>query len=112
VGVSVALFSGYTHAWFLVAFIVVWRGIQDYVSSPLVMGRGIEIHPAVVIFGVIAGGEIGGPAGMFLSVPVIAALRIVWGRVRDARSGAARKAAGQPGADSRRSPPLPPTLGG
>jgi predicted PurR-regulated permease PerM len=84
--VAVALFSGYAHPWLLVAFVLVWRGIQDYVSSPLVMGRGIEIHPAVVIFGVIAGGEIAGPAGMFLSVPVLAALRIVWRRVRASRS--------------------------
>jgi len=85
--VSVALFSGYAHPWLLVAFVLVWRGIQDYVSSPLVMGRGIELHPAVVIFGVIAGGEIGGPVGMFLSVPVLAALRVVWRRVRASRSG-------------------------
>ena len=84
--VSVALFSGYAHPWLLVAFVLVWRSIQDYVSSPLVMGRGIELHPAVVIFGVIAGGEIGGPVGMFLSVPVLAALRIVWRRVRASRS--------------------------
>jgi predicted PurR-regulated permease PerM len=91
--VSVALFSGYAHPWLLVALVLVWRGIQDYVSSPLVMGRGVEIHPAVVIFGVIAGGEIGGPAGMFLSVPVIAALRIVWRRVRASRSGMARASA-------------------
>ena len=97
--VGVALFSGYPHPWLLVIFVLVWRGIQDYVSSPLVMGRGIELHPAVVIFGVIAGGEIAGPAGMFLSVPVLAALRIVWRRVRDARGGAApaASAAGIPG---------------
>ena len=80
--VSVALFSGYPHPWLLLGFVLLWRGIQDYVSSPLVMGRGIEIHPALVIFGVIAGGEVAGPAGMFLSVPVIAALRIVWRRLR------------------------------
>ena len=89
--VAVALFSGYAHPWLLVAFVLLWRGIQDYVSSPLVMGRGIEIHPAVVIFGVIAAGEIAGPAGMFLSVPVLAALRIVWRRVR-----ASRGASGSP----------------
>ena len=86
--VSVALFSGFAHPWLLVAFVLVWRGIQDYVSSPLVMGRGVEIHPAVILFGVIAGGEIAGPAGMFLSVPVIAALRIVWRRVRALRPDA------------------------
>jgi predicted PurR-regulated permease PerM len=80
--VGVSFFSGYGHPWLLIAFVLAWRGVQDYVTSPLVMARGVEIHPALVIFGVVAGGEVGGPAGMFLSVPVIAALRIVWRRVR------------------------------
>jgi predicted PurR-regulated permease PerM len=78
----VAFFSGYAHPLLLLLFIIVWRGIQDYVSSPLIMGRGIELHPGLVIFGVIAGGEIAGAAGMFLSVPVISALRIVWRRIQ------------------------------
>jgi predicted PurR-regulated permease PerM len=80
--VGASFFSGYGHPWLLVLFVLLWRGIQDYGTSPLVMARGVEVHPALVIFGVIAGGEIGGPAGMFLSVPVIAAVRIVWRRVR------------------------------
>jgi putative heme transporter len=46
------------------------------------MGRGIGIHPALVIVGVLAGGEIAGVAGMFRSVPVIAAARIVWRRLQ------------------------------
>ena len=85
---SVTAFAGYGHTLPLLLFIVGWRFVQDYVTSPLVMGRGIELHPALVIFGVIAGGEIAGPAGMFLSIPVIASLRIVWrhaGPVRDER---------------------------
>ena len=82
VAIGVGLFSGYAHPWLLAVFVLVWRGIQDYGTSPLVMGRGIEIHPALVIFGVLAGGEIGGVAGMFLSVPVIAAARIVWRRLQ------------------------------
>jgi predicted PurR-regulated permease PerM len=94
--VSVALFSGFGHAWLLVLFVLLWRAVQDYVSSPLVMGRGVEVHPAVIVFGVIAGGEIAGPAGMFLSVPVIAALRIVWRRVRAARTGIPTLSSGTP----------------
>jgi predicted PurR-regulated permease PerM len=78
----VALFSGYPYPVFLFLFIILWRGVQDYVSSPLIMGRGIELHPGLVIFGVIAGGEIAGAVGMFLSVPVISALRIVWRRIQ------------------------------
>lgn len=84
--VSVALFSGFEHPWLLALFIVIWRLVQDYVSSPLIMGRGVELHPALVIFGVLAGGELAGVAGMFLSVPTIAGLRVVWRRLRDFRA--------------------------
>ncbi|MGH7301959.1 MAG: AI-2E family transporter [Candidatus Rokuibacteriota bacterium] len=86
--VSVALFSGFDHPWLLALFIVIWRLVQDYVSSPLIMGRGVELHPALVIFGVIAGGEVAGVAGMFLSVPVIAGIRVVWRRVGEFRAAA------------------------
>jgi predicted PurR-regulated permease PerM len=46
------------------------------------MAHGIEVHPALVIVGVLAGGELAGVAGMFLSVPIIAAVRIVWRRLQ------------------------------
>ena len=84
--VSVALFSDFAHPWLLALFIVIWRLVQDYVSSPFIMARGVELHPALVIFGVLAGGELAGVTGMFLSVPVIASIRAVWRRLRDFRS--------------------------
>ncbi len=84
--IAVALFSGFSHPWLLALFVLGWRLSQDYVSSPLIMGRGVELHPGLVIFGVLAGGEIAGPTGMFLSVPVIAGLRIVWRRLRGFRT--------------------------
>jgi predicted PurR-regulated permease PerM len=79
--VSVSLFGGYAHPWLLAMFVLLWRGIEDYACGPLIMGRGIEIHPALVVVGVLAGGELAGVAGMFLSIPIIAALRIVWRRL-------------------------------
>jgi predicted PurR-regulated permease PerM len=42
------------------------------------MGRGLKLHPLAVIFGVLVGGEIAGVVGLFLSVPIIASLRIIW----------------------------------
>jgi len=79
--VAVSLFAGFTHPWLLVGFLVLWRGVQDYVTSPLIMGKGVELHPAVVIFCVLAGGEIGGVPGMFLAVPVFAAVKIIGQRL-------------------------------
>ena len=42
----------------------------------------MELHPLAAIFGVLAGGEIAGVLGVYLSIPVMASLRIVWRRWR------------------------------
>ena len=75
---AVALLSGYGHLFWLLVFLMVWRGIQDYVSSPRIMGSTLELHPLTVLFGVLAGGEVAGVIGIFLSIPVLATLRILW----------------------------------
>jgi predicted PurR-regulated permease PerM len=46
------------------------------------MGKSMELHPLGAIFGVLAGGEIAGVLGIYLSIPVMASLRIVWRRWR------------------------------
>jgi len=76
--VGVAFLTGYSHLWWLVIFLVVWRAIQDYVSSPRILGKTLELHPLAVLFGVLAGGEVAGVIGVFLSIPVLATLRILW----------------------------------
>jgi len=76
--VGVAVFSGYGHILWLMVFLLVWRGIQDYVSAPRIMGRELALHPLAVLFGVLAGGEVAGVIGVFLSIPVLASIRILW----------------------------------
>jgi predicted PurR-regulated permease PerM len=75
---AVALLSGYNHMWALLIFLLVWRAIQDYVTSPRIMGSTLELHPLAILFGVLAGGEVAGVIGVFLSIPVLATLRILW----------------------------------
>ena len=80
--VSVALLMSYQHWLVLVIFLGSWRLIQDYVSSPRIMGESMELHPLAAIFGVMAGGEVAGILGIYLSIPVMASLRIVFRRWR------------------------------
>ena len=80
--VAVALLLSYPHWLVLVVFLGAWRLVQDYVSSPRIMGRSMELHPLAAIFGVMAGGEIAGILGIYLSIPVMASLRIVFRRWR------------------------------
>jgi predicted PurR-regulated permease PerM len=80
--VSVALLLSFPHWLALVVFLGIWRLIQDYVTSPRIMGHSMELHPLAAIFGVMAGGEVAGILGIFLSIPVMASLRILFRRWR------------------------------
>jgi len=83
--VLVAGFSGYPHILAILVFLAVFRIFQDYVLAPHLMSSGMALHPLLVMFGVFAGEQIAGFAGAFLSVPVMAVLRIVYRRLERAR---------------------------
>jgi len=72
----------------LLIFLVAFRLFQDYVVSPHLMGHGVELHPLLVLFGVFAGAELAGIAGTFLSVPVLALVRVLYLRVYQSRQQA------------------------
>jgi len=87
----VALIAG-AHPLAVVVFAIAFRVVQDYVISPHLMGHGVELHPLLLLFGVFAGAEIAGVAGTFLSVPVLALIRILYLRLRKGRGLAAAAA--------------------
>jgi predicted PurR-regulated permease PerM len=82
----VAGLAGYSHLVLYVIFWILFRMFQDYVMSPYLMGRGVELNPVLVLFGVLAGEQIAGVLGMFFSVPVIATLRVLFVRLQRVRS--------------------------
>jgi len=88
---GVAFLTSYPHLLLVVIFLGVWRLIQDYVNAPRIMGHSIELHPLAALFAVLVGAEIGGVLGVYLSVPVIATLRILyrrWQKYEDVQRGA------------------------
>ena len=52
--------------------------IEGHIVVPNVMGSALRLHPLLVIFGLLAGGEIYGLAGIFVALPLLAVLRAVW----------------------------------
>jgi predicted PurR-regulated permease PerM len=77
---GVAFLSNYPHLLLLIAFLGGWRMVQDYVVSPRIMGGGVKLHPLAALFGVLVGAEIAGVLGVYLSIPIIATLRIIYRR--------------------------------
>ncbi len=65
-------------AFWSTGFLAVVRVVEDYVIYPRLMGQGIHLHPLAVIVAVLAGVELGGVAGIFLAIPVVAALSVAW----------------------------------
>ena len=45
---------------------------------PNVMGRSLRLQPLLVIFGLLAGGEIYGFPGILVALPLLAAGKAVW----------------------------------
>jgi predicted PurR-regulated permease PerM len=79
----VVLVTGSGGLLWIVIFWAAFRIFQDYVLNPYLMSSGVEMHPLLVLFGVLAGEKIGGIPGMFFSVPAIAILRVVYDRLQE-----------------------------
>ncbi len=61
----------------VVVMYTILRHSEDYFVIPLVIGRIVRLHPAVVIFALLSGGAIFGLLGILLAVPAAATLRLV-----------------------------------
>lgn len=83
--IAVTVVSAYPHVIWVVVFLALFRIVQDYVLSPRLMSRGVELHPLLVILGLLAGEEVGGIAGIFLSVPILAVVRLFYYRLKQHR---------------------------
>ncbi|WP_033316950.1 AI-2E family transporter [Pontibacter roseus] len=54
--------------------------LDNNILMPRIVGSKVKINALATIVGVIVGGEIAGVAGMFLSLPIIAVLKVVFDR--------------------------------
>ena len=63
--------------WVFLLFLGIHQ-IEGHIVVPNVMGSALRLHPLLVIFGLLAGGEIYGLVGALIALPVLAAGRAVW----------------------------------
>jgi len=78
--VIVAAFSGLGDAIATAVFFLVYQQAENYLISPRVMKKAVDLSPAAVIVSVLIGGSLAGFAGALLALPLAAAAKVV---VRD-----------------------------
>ncbi len=59
-----------------VVIILVLQFIEGNILSPFIVGKSLDMHPLVIIFALLAGGEAGGVLGLVIAVPVLAIVKV------------------------------------
>lgn len=73
--IAVALAENPRTALYVLAFIVVYQQVENYVLSPPLSARTMKIHPAVGFVAAIGGVALIGPLGALLALPVVATVQ-------------------------------------
>jgi predicted PurR-regulated permease PerM len=104
----VAVFdSPFSALWVIITFILI-QGVEGHILIPVIMGGRFRVHPLVVIFAILAGGEIHGITGMLIAIPLIPLIKktIVFLRPPLTFEGWCAAVTGKP----EEHPPKPPSL--
>lgn len=78
ISTAVGLTASVNMALGIAGFLIVLRFAQDYAIYPKIIGRGIKMHPLLVILAIFGGYEVGGLIGIFLAVPFIGLIIVAW----------------------------------
>eukprot|EP01132_Coremiostelium_polycephalum_P013050 gene13050-15927_t len=82
IGVMLTLTTS-TELWPVLTVLIVIAVVQfldNNILMPRIVGSKIKINALVAILGVVVGGSIAGVSGMFLSMPLIAVLKVIFDR--------------------------------
>lgn len=66
-------------------FLAVLRIVHDYVTYPRIIRQGIHLHPLAIILAVLAGEQLAGITGVFLSIPIVAIGTVLFKHITEHR---------------------------
>ncbi|MEF2968926.1 AI-2E family transporter [Paenibacillus sp. M1] len=80
-GAAPAMLMATTISWKMVLMVLLvnmlCQMVESNVISPQVVGRSLHLHPLLIIFALLVGGEVGGVVGLVLAVPFFAVGKVV-----------------------------------
>ena len=74
-------------AFYVAGFLVVLRITQDYFFYPRIVRGGIHLHPVVIILSVLAGEQVAGIPGVFISIPIVAIATVFYRHIIEHQGG-------------------------
>jgi predicted PurR-regulated permease PerM len=76
-------------ALYVACFLIALRIVHDYVTYPRIVRGGLHLHPLAIILSVLAGEQVAGIPGVFLSIPLVAIATVVYRHILEhhGRSG-------------------------
>lgn len=78
ISVFITIFTGGIEQAIIMAItVIILQQIDANIINPKILGDGLKLSPILVIFSVTVGGEFFGVLGMFLSVPIVAILKLL-----------------------------------
>lgn len=75
--VAVSQFDGLVQPLLVIAVYGSAQILEGAIISPQFVGREVAIHPLWIIFGIVVGGQLFGPLGALLALPVLAVAKVL-----------------------------------
>ncbi|GAE35068.1 AI-2E family transporter [Halalkalibacter akibai] len=76
IGAIPAVIIAFLQSWqlgvFTIILIFVIQQIEGNILSPVIVGKTLHLHPALIILALLVGAEVGGFIGMLIAVPILA----------------------------------------
>jgi predicted PurR-regulated permease PerM len=89
IGILVTTTAGFSarpwNALYVFIFLVVLRVVHDYFTYPRIVRGGLHLHPLLIIISVLAGEQVAGIPGVFLAIPIVAILTVLYKHVLEHR---------------------------
>ncbi|WAA10285.1 AI-2E family transporter [Fervidibacillus albus] len=73
--VIVAATKSFQMILFVIVIIFGIQFLEANILSPVIVGKSLKMHPLLIIFSILIGGEIGGIVGLIVAVPFVAIIK-------------------------------------
>lgn len=75
---AVIIAATYSTKMLVITLVIIFalQFLEGNILSPYIVGKSLHLHPIVIMFALLAGGETGGILGMILAVPILAILKV------------------------------------